>query len=72
MGWITYFSFDYDIPIPNDLDGIEIEYICNGKYLILSKEDISVQEEKLELCKQKIISTMKQIENKCPDYSRKE
>ncbi|HPK09118.1 MAG TPA: hypothetical protein PK246_02185 [Saprospiraceae bacterium] len=72
LGWITYFSFDYDIPIPNDLDGIEIEYICNGKYLILSKEDISVQEEKLELCKQKIISTMKQIENKCPDYSRKE
>ncbi len=70
MGWITYFSNDYEIPIPDDLDGVEYEYTEKGKYLILTKENISTDLDKLELNKKKLIELMKQVEVKSPTYSR--
>ncbi len=69
LGWVTYFSCDYEVPIPDDLNGVEYEYTDKGKYLILSREDISVDEGKLELEKGKLIELMNQLEIESPSYS---
>ena len=70
LGWITYFSTDYEVLIPDDLSGIEYEYTVGGKYLILSREDIPGSPEKLDLCKQKLICLMQEIEKISPAYSK--
>lgn len=69
LGWITYFSCDYEVPIPDELNGIEYEFVDGGKFLILSREDISVDEGKLELEKEKLIKLMEKVEIESPSYS---
>ena len=69
LGWITYFSCDYEVPIPDELNGIEYEFVDQGKFLILSREDISVDEGKLELQKNKLIKLMEKVEIESPSYS---
>ena len=71
LGWITYFSNDYEIPIPDDLEGIEYEHTDSGKYLILSKEDIASAPEKLARGKQKLLEIMERIELEYPAYSKR-
>ncbi len=70
LGWITYFSNGYEVSIPNDLNDVEYEYTEKGKYLILTKENISTDLDKLELNKNKLIELMKQVDVKSPTYSR--
>lgn len=69
-GWITYFSNRHKDLIPDDLDGFFYEYTDNGKYIILSKEDLITDPKKLEPAIKKLIGCMKQIENKSPSYSK--
>jgi hypothetical protein len=67
LGLITYFSNDFEIPIPNDLEGIEYEFTEKGKYLsVISKEDF--REEDMELYKAKLIDVMNQISIRVPAY----
>ncbi|MGB3467706.1 MAG: hypothetical protein WBA74_20640 [Cyclobacteriaceae bacterium] len=68
LGLITYFSNDYEIPIPDDLEGIEYEYTDKGKYLILTRENIAKDEAKLEKAKQKLLKTMQEIADRVPEY----
>ncbi|MGB3467724.1 MAG: hypothetical protein WBA74_20730 [Cyclobacteriaceae bacterium] len=70
LGWITYFSNDYEIPIPDDLEGIEYEYTDKGKYLILTRENIAKDEAKLEEAKQKLLKTMQEIADRVPEYKK--
>lgn len=70
LGWVTYFSNDYEIPIPDDLEGIEYEHTDKGKYLILSREDITSDPEKLEVGKQKLIGLMEEIKRRVPEYGK--
>ncbi|MGB3464739.1 MAG: hypothetical protein WBA74_05705 [Cyclobacteriaceae bacterium] len=70
LGLITYFSNDYEIPIPDDLEGIEYEYTDKGKYLILTQENIAKDEAKLEEAKQKLLKTMQAIADRVPEYKK--
>ncbi|WP_075604139.1 hypothetical protein [Saccharicrinis aurantiacus] len=69
LGWLTYFSNDYEIAIPDDLEGIEYEHTETGKYLILTRE-IPISAEKQEANKQKLLSLMGEIERRVPEYSK--
>ncbi|MDO6760673.1 hypothetical protein Q4566_10720 [Tamlana sp. 2_MG-2023] len=69
LGWITYFSNDYEIPIPDYLEGIEYEHTDNGKYLILTREN-PIAPELLETIKEKLINLMGEIKERVPEYSK--
>ena len=69
LGWITYFSNDYEIQIPDDLKGIEYEHTENGKYLILTREN-PITPEVIENNKEKLINLMGEINEKAPEYSK--
>jgi len=70
LGWITYFSNDYEIPIPDDLKGIEYKHTEKGRYLILTREYIAADSEKLETYKQKLLEIMEEIKRRVPEYSK--
>ncbi|MFA0961866.1 hypothetical protein AB9P05_08655 [Roseivirga sp. BDSF3-8] len=69
LGWVTYFSNDFEIPIPDDLEGIEYEHTDNGKYLILTREN-PIAPETIETNKEKLINLMGEIKERVPEYSR--
>jgi hypothetical protein len=69
LGWITYFSNNYEISIPDDLEGVEYEYTDSGKYLILSKEN-PTSPEMLEISKEKLINLMEEIKERVPEYGK--
>jgi len=70
LGWISYFSNDYEINIPNDLEGIEYEFAEKGKYLILTRENLSVNNSKDSFYKDKLLQLMEEIKHKVPEYSK--
>lgn len=69
LGWITYFSKDYKPEIPDNLEGIEYEHTDKGKYLILTREDFTVDEEIYKAHKQKLLRLMEEIKRRVPGYS---
>ncbi len=70
LGWITYFSESLNDLIPDGLEGVSYECSDRGKYVILSKESISVDSDKLDSGKEVLIKCMKQIEEQNPAYSK--
>jgi len=68
LGFITYFSNDYGLQIPNDLKDIEYEHISNGKYLVLKREDFTTNEEIYEAHKQRLLNVMEEIKQRVPEY----
>lgn len=69
LGWITYFSNDYEMPIPDDLEGIEYEHTENGKYLILTREN-PITPEVIEINKEKLLGVMEEIKKRVPEYGK--
>ena len=70
LGWITYFSNDYELQIPDDLEGIEYEHTEKGKYLILTREDFTVSKEAYEEQRDKLLKIMQEIKRRVPEYSK--
>lgn len=70
LGWITYFSKDSEISIPDDLEGIEYEHTDTGKYLILTREDFTTDKEIYDAHKQKLLDTMEEIKRRVPEYGK--
>ncbi len=70
LGWITFFSNDYEISIPDDLEGVEYEHTDNGKYLILTREDFTYEIERFEASKQKLLNIMEEIKRRVTNYSK--
>jgi hypothetical protein len=70
LGWITYFSNNFRPEIPNDLEGIEYEHTEMGKYLILTREDITTNKEIYEVNKQKLLNIMEEVKRRVPEYSK--
>lgn len=70
LGWITYFSNDYEIKIPDNLEGIEYEYTDKGKYLILTQDNLSVDESKDDIHRTRLLELMKEIAERVPEYSK--
>lgn len=67
LGWITYFSNDYKIDVPDTLSGIEYEAVGNGKYLISTKNNFA---DNFEENRKKLLSLMKEIAEQVPEYSK--
>ena len=70
LGWITYFSNDYEIQIPNDIEGFDCEYAENGKYLIATREDFTVSKEAYQVQKEKLLKAMEYLGRSVPGYLR--
>lgn len=70
LGWITYFSNDIEISIPDDINEIECEFIKNGKYLILTRNDFTVSKEIFVKEKEKLFATMIQLGEKVSGYKK--
>ena len=71
LGYITYFSNDYEVDIPNDLEGVEYEHTEKGKYLILTKDNLTFEDENsLKHYSDKLIKLMKGIAERVPEYSK--
>lgn len=68
FGWITYFANDYDVKIPDDLEGVEYEHTDKGKYIILTREDFSGSKEEYEVQRDKLLNLMKTVREDCPEY----
>lgn len=69
FGWVTYFSNDNEIQIPNDLEGVEYERTENGKFIILTREDFTVSKEAYEVQRDKLLAVMKEVKERVPEYS---
>jgi hypothetical protein len=70
LGWITYFSNDYPITIPDDLEGIEYEHTDKGKYLILTQDNLSVDESNDNYLKETLLKLMETIAERVPEYRK--
>lgn len=70
LGWITYFSNNCDVSIPNNLDDVEYQYTDKGKYLILTRSDITTDPESYELSKTRLLNIMTEIKQKVPSYGK--
>lgn len=70
LGWITYFSKEFDPIIPDNLNGIEYEFTDKGKYLILTRENFNSDTESYEANKQKLLSLMENISKSVKNYSK--
>jgi hypothetical protein len=70
LGWITYFSNDFEIPIPNDLEGMEYEHADKGKYLILTRSDFTSDKDLYFKYREKLISTIKYLKENTPGYAK--
>lgn len=70
IGWVTYFSKEFGLNIPDDLPGFEYVFSEKGKYLILSREDITSDKPVYEFYRNKLIDTMKFLKEQVPGYSK--
>jgi hypothetical protein len=71
LGWISYFSNDGAIKIPDDLKGVEYEHTDKGKFLILTREDFTTSKEVYETHRDKLLDIMKELKSRVPEYSEK-
>lgn len=69
FGWITYFSNDYELQIPDDLEGVEYEVTEKGKYIILTREDFTTGKEAYEAQRDRLLEIMKEVKERIPEYS---
>ncbi len=69
FGWLTYFSNDNEIQIPDDLEGVEYEHTEKGKYIILTRDDFTVSKEAYEVQRDKLLAVMKEVKERVPEYS---
>ncbi len=69
FGWLTYFSNDNEIQIPDDLEGVDYERTEKGKYIILTREDFTVNKEAYEVQRDKLLAIMKEVKERVPEYS---
>jgi hypothetical protein len=68
--WVTFIPNDYPLAIPDDLPGIEYEHTPQGKYLILTREDFTVDVEKYHAGKQKLMDLMEELARRVPGYRK--
>lgn len=71
LGWITYFSNDGALKIPDDLKGIEYEKTDKGSFLIITKEDITASREVFDTHRNKLLDVMKEIKGRVPEYTER-
>ena len=69
IGWINYFSNNFVLPIPNNLEGWEYEFTVQGRYIILARHGFEYDETGLYTPQvEQIISTMKFLKENIIGY----
>lgn len=71
LGWITYFSNESNIKMPND-KGFEVIQEEKGQYIIATREDFTQSKESFFAMKEKLIDGMKLLKSTCIEYSEAE
>lgn len=71
LGWISYFSNDGAIKIPDDLNGVEYVHTEKGKFIILTREDFTISKEVFETHRDKLLEIMKEVKSRVPEYTEK-
>ena len=67
-GWVTYFSYECGLSVPQDFTDIEIERDEFGTYLIATREDITQSKEYYEMIKARVIHLKNELIEKVPGY----
>ncbi len=67
LGFVTYFSKNFGISIPDNLEGIEYQFTERGKFLSVVCED-EFKESDVDIYKEKLLKVMEQIESRVPEY----
>lgn len=70
IGWITYFSDDYDCNIPNDLKEVRYEFADKGKYLYTSDEDFLKDKDTYFAYREKLTRIINEIKNRVPEFNK--
>ncbi len=70
IGWITYFSDNYEICIPNDLEEVRYEFVEGGKYLYTSDEDFMKDKEAYFGYREKLKRIITEIKDRVPEFSK--
>lgn len=69
IGRLSYFSDDYDIPVPKDLKGVEYRPSENGSYLYVCT-DIVPDKEVFQACEAKTVDVMNEWLERVPEYRK--
>lgn len=70
LGWITYFSKDFELPIPDDLEGVQFDYKEKGKFLYITRRDLQVGTDEFEQQKLKLLKVMNILKEIVPGYAK--
>lgn len=70
IGWITYFSNEFEPSIPNDLQEVRYEQVQNGNFLYTSDKDFLKDKEAYFGYKEKLNRIIDEIKTRVPEYSK--
>lgn len=70
LHWISYYSNDFYLKIPDDIGGVEYLHTDKGKYLITSQDDFHKDKESFENHKEKIKGIVEEMKVRIPGFAR--
>lgn len=70
LHWISYFSNDFHLKIPDDIGGVAYLHTDNGKYLFTSKDDFLRDKESFEHHKEKIKGIVEEMKARIPGFAK--
>ena len=68
IGWITYFSDEYEISIPDDIKEVRYEFVDGGKFLITSDEDFMRDKEAYFANRAKLTRIITELKRRVPEF----
>lgn len=67
IGLLTYFSNNFRISIPDNLEGIKYQFTESGKFLsVVDEDEFKISD--VDIYKAKILKVMEEIERRLPEY----
>jgi hypothetical protein len=70
LHWISYFSHDFHLKIPDDIGGVAYLHTDNGKYLISSQDDFLKDKESFEHHKEKIKGIVDEMKSRILGFAK--
>jgi hypothetical protein len=70
LHWISYYSNDFYLKIPDDIGGVEYLHTDKGKYLITSQDDFLKDKESFEHHKEKIKGIVDEMKARIPGFAK--
>lgn len=70
LHWISYYSNDFHLKIPDNIGSVEYLHTDNGKYLITSQDDFLKDKESFEHHKEKIKGIVDEMKARIPGFAK--